>query len=565
MAKYTYFLDFGAGNVAIIPDKDAVYGYKEEGREDGFMRKHIDNIVISKDFDNAGSFTNATPFDTLWEYYFDITKHQTEITLQIKKNAVLDYTSTFYILDGDIDVNNGVYTIKPTTNDTYKVLLSVGDDEVDVIDDSVGTIYTAELSHTTVVQTDTPGGNPLPAPVGSWVETNVVGTYGRQKSLYDNGAGIFYQGYYYIPEFDGTVASPNPLLLEFEFPNCFKLIDVIQFILDTILAGTSLAGTTFVSNFFNDAFNYVTEEVNTLMNTLIEQRSDTKDPDATNKAHIGKISFNDLMKDLKAMLDVFWFIDDDGDFRIEHRSFFENGLSISPPKTIGIYLPDSGKYVDPSSGKLYIEDSQNFEKADTEKIKTETIKFLDEDTTDFRSDYFYIEYDVVTDSASKREHNVAFFSTDVAKAINNPDNLQDEGFYMFNCEVPIGTTAQIITRLQDYTAPTAIDNIANAAFGTKWLLHDYYEYGRYSKNGTLNLVAGSTTEDTFAVISSSPILIQKDIVFLLNDNDTININKYIAIYLRKSDGTLNVIKGSVINLSHDLHDDMVTVTLGFEL
>jgi len=99
----------------------------------------------------------------------------------------------------------------------------------------------------------------------------------------------------------------------------------------------------------------------------------------------------------------------------------------------------------------------------------------------------------------------------------------------------------------------------------KWLLHDYYEYGRYSKNGTLNQAVGSTTEDTFAVLSSAPIFIQKDIVFLLNDSDTIDVNMYIAVYLLTSDGLKSTINGSIINISHDLHDDYVTVTLGFEL
>ena len=70
--------------------------------------------------------------------------------------------------------------------------------------------------------------------------------------------------------------------------------------------------------------------------------------------------------------------------------------------------------------------------------------------------------------------------------------------------------------------------------------------------------------EEYAVLGTKPIFIQKEIVFLLNEADSIDINKYIATYLVKSDGTKVKIKGTIIDIEQDLADDFVTVTLGFE-
>jgi hypothetical protein len=298
------------------------------------------------------------------------------------------------------------------------------------------------------------------------------------------------------------------------------------------------------------------------MNTLIEQRSDTKDPDATNEASIGVISLKDLMTELQKMWDVSWYIDDDGYFRIEHEKFFYNGKTFGT-KTVGIYLTDDSKYVAPDGDKYYIEDTQFYESGDIEKLKSETIKFTDEDTYEFRSEMNYITYDVVADLIITKEHNITLISTDVGKAINNPDDLMDDGFFFFNCEPKKDGYLQIISRERDPVSPEAPIWVANAAFSVKWLLHDYYGYGRSDKSGVLS-VAG-TYSGTWAVIATKPIYIQKDVTFLLNSADVVDVDKYIRTFLIKSDGGKYNADGSVIKIAHDLETDFIKCTLGYEL
>ena len=577
MAKYIYKLAIGAASGELfVPDSDAVYQWKEEGQYDGFMRKNIKDLIITKDYDDgSGTRPNATIFDTLWEYYFDSTKQTTEIVITIYKDAVLDYEGYFYIKDGDIDVNNGIYVIKATTDDDYSEFLQLLDNDVDIIDASGA--YNATLTHTTETQSEigTIIDPPDFAPSGSWVRgTGATNTrWYREKSLYNDinnefdASGIPYQGYYYFPILTFPISDIPPygagMTLNFSFPNCFLLTERIQYFLDQLLGSISLS-LTFVSKLFTDSPNYVTgESTNMLPYTLINQKTDTKDPDATNKATKGVITFNQLMSDLKAMFDVRWYIDGT-DLIIEHESWFYNGLAKSFIKTAEINLTDDAKYTDAGSQKLFIEDTQNYISAKVEDVKSETIKFIDEDGIDFRSVFFKIEYDTLADKAMNKKHTVAFISTDVGKAINNPDDIENDGFYLFNCEESIGGVSSIIEREEDYTN-TLTDNIANAAFSVKWLLHDYYEYGRPDSSGTLSLPSGSTTSTPYAVQSTVPIYLQKDIVFLLNNADSIDINKYIATYLIKSDEVKYVVNGSIIEIEHDLETDFVTATLGYEL
>jgi len=295
--------------------------------------------------------------------------------------------------------------------------------------------------------------------------------------------------------------------------------------------------------------------------TLINQNTDTKDPDATNKATKGVITFNKLMSDLKAMFDVRWYLDGT-DLRIEHKSWFYNGLKRDPPKTVKIDLTDTAKYTDEGTQQLYIENTQNYVSAKVESVNSETIKFINEDTNDFRAEFFKIDYETLSDKATNKEHMVAFMSTDVAKAINNADDIENDGFYLFNCEEADHVKESAIITREEIVGG---DDIANAAFSVKWLLHDYYEYGRPDKSGTLSQPSWSTTATAYAVLSTVPIYLQKDIVFLLNNADSIDVNKYIATYYIRYDGLNFAINGSIVEIEHDLETDFVTATLGYEL
>jgi hypothetical protein len=128
-------------------------------------------------------------------------------------------------------------------------------------------------------------------------------------------------------------------------PRGFLMKDAIQYIV-----GALSPGTTYVSSFFDNSpdiygsdilpigYNYVTGVLSELNELIMFQKSDifpTSDP-----AKVGKITFNDFMDGLKNTFNIDWFIDINGDFRIEHWSYFENTYG----SDLDLTVLDGGKW-----------------------------------------------------------------------------------------------------------------------------------------------------------------------------------------------------------------------------
>lgn len=77
-----------------------------------------------------------------------------------------------------------------------------------------------------------------------------------------------------------------------------------------------------------DDSNYVTGEKSKVDNLILFQKSDVKRPDGSGNASISNITLEKLIKDLCNMFNLKWDIDEDGDFIIEHVSFFQKGVGL---------------------------------------------------------------------------------------------------------------------------------------------------------------------------------------------------------------------------------------------
>lgn len=89
-----------------------------------------------------------------------------------------------------------------------------------------------------------------------------------------------------------------------------------------------------MSDFLTATTNPANGKPNYLRDVLLMHISDAKRPDATEPASIGKVTLRDVLTNLKYLYNAWWYIDEDGHFRIEHISYFKN-FSYSP---IGITL-----------------------------------------------------------------------------------------------------------------------------------------------------------------------------------------------------------------------------------
>ena len=105
-------------------------------------------------------------------------------------------------------------------------------------------------------------------------------------------------------------------------------ISNVRSILPTIRTAVEACGLTFRSNFFNlnasgasPSNDVYTNQAPLYRNLAVIQKSDLRFPNALSPATRGITTIGKLLDDIATMLRVFWFIDTNGDFRLEHESW----------------------------------------------------------------------------------------------------------------------------------------------------------------------------------------------------------------------------------------------------
>ena len=265
----------------------------------------------------------------------------------------------------------------------------------------------------------------------------------------------------------------------------------LDVILDSFGYSTSTIKSTFI---FNDAlptnppaniatymglhsgYNYVTETANVLNYLhLIDRRNFSG-----NVITIDSHSFLDLMNSLNYYLNVYWFIDDDNNFRIEHLYFFEDlrtsGIVITDA-SYAPYKPESDKSYSHDQSKLYNSEGWSNEYDYGEDFVGKPIT--------------YSIYDTAEANLSK---NSSLINTDIPNLLVTQDNIG--GFCLAQCaevsgvyEVQYGIG--ILSSSSQLNGNMALAN-----------LHDsYWRRGRCSLNGNMNGSA-DTFDSSVAFIKS---------------------------------------------------------------
>lgn len=104
--------------------------------------------------------------------------------------------------------------------------------------------------------------------------------------------------------------------------------DTLKYVVQKLNPNVLFDLTTDYSDFFFNATNPLTGQVNTLQNLRMLQKSDAIAPFGTD-SKAGQITFQQMLEVLKYSFGAYWFIDGQNRFRVEHVSYFRNG---------GVYL-----------------------------------------------------------------------------------------------------------------------------------------------------------------------------------------------------------------------------------
>jgi hypothetical protein len=310
----------------------------------------------------------------------------------------------------------------------------------------------------------------------------------------------------------------------FFFWNTRPLVGTLDYILDQI-CGTGLVVD---SELLTNATNPVTAVNPNPMATLsLQQKSDSVNPTATERATIANLSFKDAMSDLTTLLNALWYVD-----KVTNKLVFEHVTGILS-LVIGTDLTtlDGGKW---NVGRNVI----SYDKEQIPREETFTYAKAAQ-YQDFLG--LPIVYTQGCTKSRSLEVRTQVMETEVVRIFQNP-NEQNEGLIL------LATNSLNEDETADEVGELSQLFIPNAPLAWANLHRDYYRDYRYLSEGTLN---GVNT----VFNSTRPIKRQENLTFpiaCLNDFNPLEL-------IKTSQGS-----GRVLNAKYDLSSQFITVTIKFE-
>ncbi len=254
------------------------------------------------------------------------------------------------------------------------------------------------------------------------------------------------------------------------YSNCRLLKNVIEALVAKICPDITVVRSDFFQwNPLNPSLlNYVYGGVNEYNFLTIAQKSDVKNPNASEKASIGNITW-DQFAEWIFNIEVFYLVID-GELHIEHISRFVG--------TQGLDLTQ-GKF------REYSEFQNRFKYAKEEMPRIEEYKFEEAENADFVG--FPIEYKDGTGEFSEcvndetDEKNFQDLTTDLKFIQNNPGDISNEGFVIF-ATIFDGVDYRVITN----NGLISGSPILNSPMAISILQDRFMRHNRILESGNLN-------------------------------------------------------------------------------
>jgi uncharacterized protein YjbI with pentapeptide repeats len=180
------------------------------------------------------------------------------------------------------------------------------------------------------------------------------------------------------------------------------------------------------------------------------------------------------MAQLREVLQVYWFIDADGKFRLEHEKYFVKQVD------------DSTAIVLDTQDEV---DAREMVYNKTGVASTETFQWAQAENRDFvGNDIIYNNFETTNNSL---EHSANYITTDIKYVLDNIDDASSNGLGLYQCNVIGGITGADIYEINIATGDLSSAAIANAEFSWANLHNKYWSWSRMSENATINAVSTS--------------------------------------------------------------------------
>lgn len=221
---------------------------------------------------------------------------------------------------------------------------------------------------------------------------------------------------------------------KYKLKDAYKLSDVIKAFLSKIAPGISHEATTEYSQFLYSSANPITSDTFTLFMT---QKSNVIKGEYDQAAQKAEISFKDIMDMLAQCFRCYWHIED-GKFKIEHVSWYNNGRSYTGTPSVQY---DLKVMTDPRNLKHlgYKQTSVEFDKS--ELSSRYEFGWMDDVTDAFSGTSIDVKSEYI-DKSLTEDVTVQNFTTDVDYMLISPDSVSMDGFALMAAK-KVGSTYEL--------------------------------------------------------------------------------------------------------------------------
>lgn len=254
------------------------------------------------------------------------------------------------------------------------------------------------------------------------------------------------------------------LNINIELTGCITLTSILEYF-------NTFTNLTYVSDFFTDS--PCPMGGTSLSLTMVQQISNVRD--TADPATRGMMKLKDLLTWIRDTFNAFWYIDSNGDFRIEHRKYFEWGLSYTVPAAISIDL-----------GVVYPENLLKLRRYEWSKPSLFRFEKLEipysyfDDWTEAS-----IEYDQMSIYGNETKTTVIGWGTDIIAMKESGDELSKQGWTLLNVNL-VGSGGIFIRKVINTVGALTGASWQNARFSPANLFRDLWTWGRLLPEGKVN-------------------------------------------------------------------------------
>lgn len=349
-----------------------------------------------------------------------------------------------------------------------------------------------------------------------------------------------------IPDSWGTFEAK--FRTNFILKDAFSLADVIKSLLHKIDPLVKFEATSRYSEFLYGNIDVIqNDSLRDGYVPFIAPKSNVLKGNYDQAAQKAEITFEQIMNMLRDCFRCYWYIDEDNDLRIEHISYFMNGLSYNSPDV----LLDLTTKKDKFNRKLvlYAQESVSYSKDDLSSRYE--FSWMD-DSTDIFEDIEMNVNSVYIQEDKTEEINSEVFSTDIDLMLYAPDKFSSDGFALLMADkvthkVPIFSIRELRDDEYLYGYSATPQN-----YLCSWLyLARYYMLDMPAKNIEYTRAPLSVAFNGFTVQGVKQFM-QQDVEF----QTSMDINPYSAI-------TTSVGTGIIDSMSINLDTELISATLVF--